>query len=364
MTVPGIPSIANVTLGDPSQWVPTSETQANLQNDAIWLIAIVLNAFGYGIAFTLYCICARNLISQIRSGTHTRRAQIMLGYITLTTICGGVYFISETRVAQNGFVTYRGFPGGAWAYTLLAFSSADNLVAIVSFFVVNWMADGMLIWRLYILYSSKKYAWAVIVIPCLLYFASICMSAAMIHEISEPGQNLWSPSAVPFGFTYFILTATLTILSNFLMTFRLLVARRNYIQVMGNTLHAKRYISIIAMLVESSALFAVWSIIFVGLYAVSHPLQNIFFATLVDVAIIAMLLIMFRVSQDRAWKPDTESAFNGTEWRDASTIRGSSRYIKPSFQGRNGASATRLENLVTVETFTVDDNKRRIDVEK
>jgi hypothetical protein len=75
-----------------------------------------------------------------------------------------------------------------------------------------------------------------------------------------------------------------------------------------------------------------------------------------------MLLIMFRVSQDRAWQPDTESAFTGMEWRDASTIRGSSRYIKPAFQARNGASATRLENLVTVETFTVDDAKRRIDV--
>jgi hypothetical protein len=39
------------------------------------------------------------------------------------------------------------------------------------------------------------------------------------------------------------------------------------------------------MLVESSALFAAWSIIFVGLYAVNHPLQNLFLTTLVDVAV-------------------------------------------------------------------------------
>ncbi|KAJ3555156.1 hypothetical protein NP233_g12273 [Leucocoprinus birnbaumii] len=364
MSVP-IPSVvtANATLGDPASWVPIDESHGDLQNDTIWLVSIILCAFGYGIAFTLYCICARNLISQIRTGSNTRRAKAMLVYITLTTLCGTVYFASETRVALNGFVRYRAFPGGPWAYTLYAFSSTENLVAIVSYFVVNWMADAMLIWRVYILYSSKKYAWLVTSLPAVLYLASICMSAAMIHQISIPTQTLWSPSALPFGFAYFILTATLTILSNFLMTIRLLVARKHYIDAMGNTSHAKRYLSIVTMLVESSALFAIWSIIFVGLYAVSHPLQNIFFATLVDVAIVAMLLIMFRVSQDRAWKPETESALNGMEWRDASTIRGSSRYIKPSFQSRNGASATRLENLVTVETFTVDDNKMRIDVE-
>ncbi|KXN81458.1 hypothetical protein AN958_04569 [Leucoagaricus sp. SymC.cos] len=287
----------------------------------------------------------------------------MLAYITFTTFCGGVYFASTSRVAQGSFVDFQDFPGGPYAYRLYTFSSKRNTVAVVAYFLATWMADAMLLWRLYILYSSKRYAWAVVAFPSLLFLASVCMSVVILHEITKPDQSFWTTSAVPFGLAYFVLSAAITIVSNFLMTIRLLVARKQHMQTMGESYTFKSRLDIVAMLIESSALYAVWSIMFIGLYAVNHPMQSIFLTTLVDIAIIAMLLIMFRVSQDRAWKADTESAFTGLEWRNTSPIRGSGRFAKPSFQSRNGSCTTRLENVVTVETFTVDDNKMRINVE-
>jgi hypothetical protein len=61
------------------------------------------------------------------------------------------------------------------------------------------------------------------------------MSIKIIHAISEPAQSFWSSTAEPFGYAYFVLTAVLTIISNFLMTARLLVARRQYMQAMGKS---------------------------------------------------------------------------------------------------------------------------------
>lgn len=39
------------------------------------------------------------------------------------------------------------------------------------------------------------------------------------------------------------------------------------------------------MLIESSALYATWSIIFIGLYIVSHPMQSLFLGSLTDISV-------------------------------------------------------------------------------
>jgi hypothetical protein len=140
-----LPSNFPNNTGEPSTWVPVGESSTDILNDTIYLISVILCGFGYGIAFTLYCICARNLISQIGSAPHNRKAKILLAYITLTTLLGGIYFAGATRVVLGGYVDYRNFPGGPWAYRVYTFSSTENTVAVVAYFLVNWMADAMLV---------------------------------------------------------------------------------------------------------------------------------------------------------------------------------------------------------------------------
>jgi hypothetical protein len=55
--------------------------------------------------------------------------------------------------------------------------------------------------------------------------------------------------------------------------------------MVGNSSHAKQYLSIATMLIESSALYGIWSIIFIGLYAVNNPIQQVFLGTLSHVAV-------------------------------------------------------------------------------
>jgi hypothetical protein len=49
--------------------------------------------------------------------------------------------------------------------------------------------------------------------------------------------------------------------------------------------HAKQYLGIATILIESSALYGVWSIIFIGLYAANNLFQQVFLGTLSDVAV-------------------------------------------------------------------------------
>jgi hypothetical protein len=48
---------------------------------------------------------------------------------------------------------------------------------------------------------------------------------------------------------------------------------------------AKQYLGIATMLIESFALYGIWSIIFIGLYAANNPIQQVFLGTLSDVAV-------------------------------------------------------------------------------
>ncbi|KXN85264.1 hypothetical protein AN958_11558 [Leucoagaricus sp. SymC.cos] len=289
----------------------------------------------------------------------------MLVYTTVLIICGCLYFASAVRIVQDGYVTFRNFPGGPYAYTVFAFSTPDNYLGLVIYFLVNWMTDALLIWRVYVLFGGKRYPWAVILFPCVIYFASVAMGLVVIVEDSHTTESFWSALAIPFVLAYYVLTTSLTIICTILLTYRLLKARERYIQAMGHSSHANQYLSIATMLIESSALYAIWSIIFLVLYAIGHPMQNVFLATQTDISIIALYLIIYRVSQGKAWSANTEETLSTMDIRGAETTRGTDLYIKPSFKrsGIRSGSTIRYEDAVTVETLTVDDSKKTMVME-
>jgi hypothetical protein len=135
----------NATLSNPSVWVPLDETPNDLLNDEVYLVSVILCGFGYGIALTLYCICARTLFGQLGREANKLKTKLILVYITMITLCGGVYFASAARVVQRAYVDFHEFPGGPYAYTVFTFSSQENTIAVIAFFIVIGMADAMLV---------------------------------------------------------------------------------------------------------------------------------------------------------------------------------------------------------------------------
>lgn len=92
------------------------------------------------------------------------------------------------------------------------------------------------------------------------------MSVLLIFESAQPGANFFVGHAVDFGVPYVSLTISLNIIVTALICGRLLSLRREIGKVLGPS-HAKMYTSIIAILVESAALFTVFGIVYVIVYA-------------------------------------------------------------------------------------------------
>lgn len=75
----------------------------------------VLGVF-YGIAFALYCLCARSLYLQLWEPDKRRQAGFQLGYISLLFFCATLYLALSSRLIQLGYVDHADFPGGPFEY--------------------------------------------------------------------------------------------------------------------------------------------------------------------------------------------------------------------------------------------------------
>ena len=108
------------------------------------------------------------------------------------------------------------------------------------------------------------------------------MSICLLVQISQPSLSLWS--SLNFSLPYFTLSLSLNVIVSIFITLRLLSQRRKVVNILGRQ-HAQQYVSIAAMIVESAALYSVFSITFLVLYAINHPVQNIFLQILPQIEV-------------------------------------------------------------------------------
>jgi hypothetical protein len=127
------------------------------------------------------------------------------------------------------------------------------------------------------------------------------MGIMTLYKTSRPDSSLFSGVTVSFGLPYFTISVALNVLLTIIIAWRLLLHGRNLKNAVGLPSGIVTiYRSVITMLVESSALYAVVSICFIVPYAMSHHASAIFLAVLSRVQIIAPLLIIRRVATQRA----------------------------------------------------------------
>lgn len=388
------------TMDNVTSWQATDETPLEVLNDAVNLIAsTTINGVAYGVVLTLYLICLHALFQQLRSGVRKNQAIFSGLYITVMFALGTVYCAVNSRITQLAYVNDRNFPGGPADFAVFVFSTPINIAGAVAFFITSWMNDALLVrlrdldmwinllifnqvWRLWVLYRGSRFSVPITSFAVILYLGTFCesylhaynlylrahalilaMGMVTLIESVLPTQSFWSAIAVKFALAYYALTTSYTIVITSLMIARILLVRRAFIKATGRREYGTQYLSIAAMLIESSALYTIWGIIFLGLYIVNNPVQFIFLASLSEVQvrhlfistraiidtssqIIAPLLIIYRVSIGKAWQSDTtQTLTNGRQ--SQSRTNGPLTY---------NSAATAFERTYNNVHITVDQN--------
>ncbi|KAF9030282.1 hypothetical protein BJ165DRAFT_1535735 [Panaeolus papilionaceus] len=296
------------TLDNTTSWLPVDETKADIFEDAVSLISTTtIVSVAYGIVVTLYAICAQSLIQQIRTSVRKKQAAYSLAYISVMVIMGTIYCACSARQAQLEYVNFRNFPGGPSAYSLFIFDTPIFIVGDSAYFVASWMNDALLLWRLFVLYRGTRYCVPVVVGGVIFYLATFSLGLVTLIESSLPNHSFWSAIAVKFATAYYAILTAYTIVITLFMVLRILSVRHNIIKAVGRSDFGGQYLSIVAMIVESSALYTVCGIVFLALYLKNNQVENVFLGTLSQVQIIAPLLIIYRVSQGKAWEQETST---------------------------------------------------------
>lgn len=222
----------------------------------------------------------------------------------------------------------RNYPGGPVQYQNQLFSNYVQLLLSSSYNVMTFMADGLLVYRCYLMYSGSGARW-IAVLPFLLYLPSTATSIIMLYQASRPQSNVWAQTAANYGIIFWSLSSTLNVLASILIVGRIYFLKKQLNDTLGPD-HAKAYTSASAMFLESAALYAITSIIFVGTYARDNWFQNIIVPVLGQITCIAPLLIILRVAYGRAYTFKTMLTSTRIDWGTMSTLDPSSTEDSPN----------------------------------
>jgi len=249
-----------------------------------------LGAVGYGIFATLTIQCLDIMINKPRPG----QRRWMLPYVLLLFTLGTLTFAGEAKYSQTTWVDERNGPGGPDALIGKDVTPVRRM-AVVSCLIGLWVADALLLYRCFVVWSTSRFVYLVMALPVCTYILAIVSGILVLVKIWKSPTFLQAISNVTYSSS-----VALNVLVTLLIVWRLMDTRRTLKQALGAE-HAKAYTSIAAMLIESAALYSGVGIIRIVAYARKSDVQNLVLPCLEAAQGIAPMLIILRVVQGREW---------------------------------------------------------------
>ena len=117
------------------------------------------------------------------------------------------------------------------------------------------------------------------------------MGIMLVYHVSQPDCSIWNSGAMSFGLPYFSISVSLNILLTLMIVARLALHITGIRNIMGPPARASRLYqaikAIVIVLAESSALYAVNSLLFIGLWGAGSHVADIFLPILAETQVSA-----------------------------------------------------------------------------
>ncbi|KAJ7097071.1 hypothetical protein B0H15DRAFT_902416 [Mycena belliarum] len=287
----------------PNPYAPALTPQ-QLFIEKAWLQGALLGSVAYGCVAVLAFMCLY-LLLQRKDNASSRNTRIaLIAYVSIIFVFSTIFQACNVEFTQLAFVENREYPGGPAAYENDFWNIPVDAVGNVLFVLTNWMTDSILLWRFMVIYRQCRFPiWTIMTFPCTMFLGSMAMGSLFLHQlfIKNPFQ---AANGINWTLPYLALSLSLNIILTISIVGRLTVWRIRIRRVMGSD-HGSQYTGIASMIVESAALHAVLSLLFLIPDGIGHPLSIIFLQTLMPDQVLASLLIIFRVARGKAWSSET-----------------------------------------------------------
>ncbi|KAI0684496.1 hypothetical protein BC835DRAFT_1293101 [Cytidiella melzeri] len=322
-----------------------NETSTEIFTEKAFLQGALLSGVAYGTELPLFMMTFWILLK--KRSESSRRKYAFLTFLASLFILGTLFYASNAQFTQLAFIDGRNIDGGPGAYEETMFSIPIDELGNVCGLMSTWLCDGMLVWRFSVIYSNLRLPkFLVLFFPVLLWLGSFVTGLLFLLQISA--NSPWvDGGSINWTIPFFALSLSLNIILTIAIVLRLLAFRRHAVSALGIS-HGSQYTGIAAMVVESAAIFSVFSLLFLVPFALNHPLNEVFFQPLSGVQIVATLLIMFRVAQGKSWNENTMQQ-NASALRFGSFQTGMSTSDGVVSGDRMGVSTSRKAGMAYVD---------------
>ena len=137
------------------------------------------------------------------------------------------------------------------------------------------------LYRCYIIWTESYY---ILILPGIVYLGSVGCAIALLVFAANPGAMYSSHTVQVFGTASWTLSLSLNVIVTVLIAGRLLYYRSRLREILGPN-HGKVYTTIIAITVESAAIYAVFELMALVAFLTNSPTKNVFFPMLGNVQV-------------------------------------------------------------------------------
>ncbi|GJE88770.1 hypothetical protein PsYK624_048560 [Phanerochaete sordida] len=298
-------------MSNPTNPYAPDEPASVIFAEKTWLQGCVLNSVAYGTQFALFVGCA-SLLWQRTTAPNRVRNRLFMAYVCVMFGLGTVAMVSNAAFVQFAFITNRDYPGGPAAVENDFFAAPIDEGGNVAFVIQCWLADALLIWRYTVIYrGSRVPAWIVALWPSLILLGSIVTGVLWSIQISATSLHVHASQVVNWTIPFLSLTISLNILVTLAIVIRIQIYRLRLTRILGKH-HASSYTGVVAMIVESAAIYSAFAIIVLVTFTINSSVLNIFLQAMSQVQTCTTLLIIYRVAQGRAWMTNTSDTIMST----------------------------------------------------
>ncbi|RDB26873.1 hypothetical protein Hypma_005034 [Hypsizygus marmoreus] len=286
-------------MSQPSAPPPTTGPSPFVHEENGVFVGIAFESIFYGITVLLYCLTIRNLIKRGRK-RNSQASWNLMAFLTVQQVALFIAILCNIQFCVLAFVYHRDTPGGPIAYQIMNSNVPPAYASLASFSVCNWLQDLVLLYRFLVVYDKW---YKLFVLPCMVFLASLAFNLILLIQLSGSAGLLNVGKNLHVSTVYFALSVGLNVMLTLLIVGRILYRAR-----MATTNQSKlpqRYVSVSAMVVESSALSAVTGIaLIITLH--TNVASSIAIESLYGVmTVLAPVLIAYRVSTGEAWTRNT-----------------------------------------------------------
>jgi hypothetical protein len=292
------------------------ESPEQFSAEHAWLAGALITAAGYGIVMALFWLCLRTLWGRIKRKDPSRRRNLFfLFYACAMFVLGSLYVGSNSMFTQLAFINHRGYPGGPSEYENQMFSIGVDDIGNVSYLLGNWLTDSMLVWRCVIIYRDfgALSGRLVLAITGLMQLASYVLGSFFLVQLTSPQSSPYNNAGHQINWTipYLCVSLGINIVVTSLIVVRLLLYRRTMVQLLGPG-HAAECTTVVAMLIESAAVYTTFTLLFLVPYLMQNPVSFTFVQVMGEAQLIAPLLIIYREAQGKGWISSAASVGSAT----------------------------------------------------